>query len=183
MLTFGSFSSLYTLRERLALGAVTTDQDPNARIVQQRRSFQQHVQTLFHAKIPSVDRKKFFRRETIPSPKFTPFGRRPAVVQSNRIRKIDKLRFGHSFDPKTLEHALGDARDAGGVPVGERFERIQRPRKPTRFQHPEPESSVRLHILNMKDKGRAFDCSDEPSRDAKQQGRRNEHINVGARKR
>ena len=183
MLTFGSFSS----RTRCASDSRCAP-SPQIRIRMRgsRKSgavSSKHIQALFHTEIPSVNGEKLFRREAMPASKFTACWRRRRVVQRNRVRKIDELRFGHSLDAKTLEHALGNAGDAGRMPIGERFERIQRPRKPTRFQHPEPDGGVRLHILDMKNKRRAFDFSDEPSRDAEQERRRNEHINIGARKR
>ena len=64
-----------TLRERLALGAIAADQNPNTRIAQAGRGFQQHVEPLFNAKVPSVDREKFFRPKAVLSPEFSAFGR------------------------------------------------------------------------------------------------------------
>ena len=87
MLTFGRFSSRTRCASDVALSAVATNQDPNPRIAQQRRRFQQHLQALFHAKIPGVDREEFFRRKAMPSPKFTPFGRRPALSKAMAFGK------------------------------------------------------------------------------------------------
>ena len=103
---------------------------------------------------------------------------RLVVLQLDRIRKINELRFRHSLAPKSFQHPASDSGNARCVPVSERFECVEQTREPALLQHPESDRGVGLHVLNVKNVRRPFHFSDEPRGGAQQERWRNDHEQI-----
>ncbi len=103
---------------------------------------------------------------------------RLVVLQLDRIRKINELRFRHSLVPKSFQHPAGDSGNARRVLISERLECVEHTREPALLQHPESDRGVGLHVLNVKHVRRPFQFSDEPRGGAQKQRWRNDHEHI-----
>ena len=88
----------------------------------------------------------------------------------------------HAFAGEGPEHSVGDAGNEGGVAVGERFHAVEELHESAGLDHGEADGGVGLQVLDVEDVGAALEPAGQGREGAEDQGRTDDHVEVGGGK-
>ena len=160
------------------MGPITGDHEHERLVGQFLRDVEEDFEALLRAEVAGVSGDTKFGTDLVPGAEGTRLGKIAGRRNRDAIREVDDLFGRHAFFLVDVEHAAADATHPRGLGVGESLQLIEKIREKAWLEHAERHGRVRLKILHMKNKRRAFELREEPREkpESERRGRDNGHV-------